>query len=67
MAALTGVPLAIGAKMLAGGEIEARGVVAPEACVPPDRFLDELGSRGIPVYEMGVDRAVNTDAALAPS
>ena len=61
MAALTGVPLAIGAKMLAAGEIEARGVVAPEACVPPDRFLAELGRRGIPVYEMGVDRAVNAE------
>lgn len=48
---LTGVPLAIGALMLGRGEIARRGVVAPEACVPPDAFIAELAQRGIRVYE----------------
>ena len=55
MAQLTGIPLAIGARMLARGAIDATGVVAPEACVPPDEFLAQLGQRGIVTYEMGID------------
>ena len=48
---LTGLPLAIGALMLGRGEITQRGVVAPEACIPPDGFIAELAKRGITVYE----------------
>lgn len=48
---LTGVPLAIGAVILGRGEITQRGVVAPEACIPPDVFIRELAKRDIRVYE----------------
>jgi len=48
---LTGVPLAIGALMLGRGEVTERGVLAPEACLQPDRFLDELAKRSIAIYE----------------
>jgi len=48
---LTGLPLAIGALMLGRGEITRRGVLAPEACVPPDAFIAELAMRGITVYQ----------------
>ncbi len=45
----TGVPPAIGATMLARGDIEARGVVPPEVAVDPIPFFRELGKRGIEV------------------
>ncbi|MDD5748672.1 MAG: saccharopine dehydrogenase NADP-binding domain-containing protein [Actinomycetota bacterium] len=48
---LTGIPLAIGALMLGRGQIEKKGVNAPEGCVDPGIFLDELGKRGIKVFE----------------
>jgi lysine 6-dehydrogenase len=49
---LTGLPLAIGALMLARGDIHAPGVVAPEACIEPDPFLAELEERGVAVHDM---------------
>lgn len=52
MRELTGLPLAIGALMLARGEINKPGVVAPEACIDPEPFLAELGRRGVAVQEM---------------
>lgn len=48
---LTGVPLAIGALMLGRGEIEEKGVQAPENCIEPDRFFAELAARDVKVYE----------------
>lgn len=36
---VTGGPLAVFASMMLGGEIRAKGVVAPEACVDPDAFV----------------------------
>jgi saccharopine dehydrogenase-like NADP-dependent oxidoreductase len=56
---LTGLPLAIGGLMLAHSEITVRGVVAPEACIPPDPFLSELGRRGVKVYAMAADQPIN--------
>lgn len=50
MNALTGVPLAIGALMLGRGAITQRGVIAPEACVPPAQFISELAKRGIKIF-----------------
>jgi saccharopine dehydrogenase-like NADP-dependent oxidoreductase len=35
----TGTPVAIGAKMLAEGEIKSPGVFAPEGCIPPEDFV----------------------------
>ncbi|MGC9319328.1 MAG: saccharopine dehydrogenase family protein [Armatimonadota bacterium] len=51
MERLTGLPLAIGAAMIGRGEITQRGVMAPEACIPPDTFIAELAKRSITVYE----------------
>jgi saccharopine dehydrogenase-like NADP-dependent oxidoreductase len=67
MAQLTGIPLAIGARMLARGAIDATGVVAPEACVPPDEFLAQLGQRGIVTYEMGIDHPLEAVPAAVAS
>ncbi|MGI5823800.1 MAG: saccharopine dehydrogenase family protein [Dethiobacteria bacterium] len=46
---LTGIPLSIGACMLAQGKIKRFGVFAPEApdAVDPEVFLQELARRGI--------------------
>lgn len=44
-----GVPLSIGAQMIARGEITARGVVPPERAIPPERFFEELARRGIQI------------------
>jgi saccharopine dehydrogenase-like NADP-dependent oxidoreductase len=52
MKELTGLPLAIGALWLARGEIHMPGVVAPEACIEPDPFLDELERRGVRVHDL---------------
>ena len=48
---LTGLPMAIGAVMLARGDILRRGVMAPEACIPPDLFIEEMSQRGVKFYE----------------
>jgi lysine 6-dehydrogenase len=45
----TGVPLSIVGQMLARGEINTPGVLCPETSVPAERFLHELGRRGITV------------------
>jgi len=42
----TGLPSAIVAQMIAAGEITARGVLPPEACVQPEPFFAELAKRG---------------------
>jgi lysine 6-dehydrogenase len=52
MPELTGLPLAIGALMLARGDVRMPGVVAPEACIEPEPFLDELERRGVTVQDM---------------
>lgn len=51
MGRLTGIPAAIGALMLARGEIAAKGVFAPEGCIEPRPFLAELARRGIEIHE----------------
>ena len=45
----TGFPAAIGALMLARGDIRGTGVAAPENIVPPQPFFRELEQRGIRV------------------
>lgn len=41
----TATPAAVGAEMIAKGEIKAPGVYAPEGCVPPKKFLSNLIGR----------------------
>lgn len=38
----TATPAALGAQMIATGDISSPGVQAPEACVPPQRFLNAM-------------------------
>jgi len=52
MPELTGIPLAIGALMLARGDIKMTGVVAPEACIEPEPFFSELERRGVAIHEL---------------
>jgi saccharopine dehydrogenase-like NADP-dependent oxidoreductase len=52
MPELTGIPLAMGALMLARGDINMAGVVGPEACIEPEPFLSELERRGVEIHDM---------------
>jgi len=47
----TGWPASIGAQMLARGEIKAKGVLPPEACIDPVPFFAQLAKRNIAIYE----------------
>jgi lysine 6-dehydrogenase len=46
-----GIPLSIGAQMIARGEVERAGVVPPEQAFRAQPFFDELAWRGIHVHE----------------
>jgi saccharopine dehydrogenase-like NADP-dependent oxidoreductase len=52
MRRLTGIPAAIGAGMLARGEVEAKGVYAPEGCLEPEPFFAELARRQILIEQL---------------
>lgn len=43
----TASPPALGAEMIAKGEIKSPGVQAPEACIPARKFMNELMKKGI--------------------
>jgi lysine 6-dehydrogenase len=47
MMRMTAFPASIIAQMIARGDIQTRGVLRPETCVPVKLFLTELASRGI--------------------
>lgn len=55
MGPATGLPAAIGAEMLAGKAITAKGVVSPEECIAPKPFIDEVLRR---VREISPDTVV---------
>jgi saccharopine dehydrogenase-like NADP-dependent oxidoreductase len=46
-----GIPLSIGAQMLAKGQVKGRGVLPPEQTLDPAIFFSELTRRGIIVHE----------------
>jgi lysine 6-dehydrogenase len=46
-----GIPLSIGAQMLAQGRVKQKGVLPPEACFDPINFFKELSKRGIEISE----------------
>ncbi|RMF27312.1 MAG: hypothetical protein D6759_17980, partial [Chloroflexi bacterium] len=50
-----GIPLSIGAQLIAHGETTGRGVLPPEQALPTDRFFAELARRGITVEEQIVE------------
>jgi saccharopine dehydrogenase (NAD+, L-lysine-forming) len=51
MAPGTGLPASIAALMMNAGEVSEKGVVAPEGCINPDRFLSELLKRGARIHQ----------------
>ncbi len=51
MAPGTGLPASIAALMMDAGEVTAKGVVAPEGCVDPDKFLSEFMKRGARIHQ----------------
>lgn len=55
MKRITSIPAALGAVMLAQGEIEKRGVFAPEALIDPDTMLSRLEPYGIEVERHEAD------------
>lgn len=51
---VTGTCLAAFASLMLEGQVAGKGVTAPEACVDPRRYLDEL-KRALPEYDMKLD------------
>jgi lysine 6-dehydrogenase len=48
----TAFPTSIIAQLLAHGTIQARGVRPPEACVPGDVMINELGKRKVKIKQI---------------
>jgi len=57
-AAGTGLPVSIAALMLDAGEITAKGVVAPEACVDPKKYLAQMLQRGAKIHLTETSRSL---------
>jgi saccharopine dehydrogenase-like NADP-dependent oxidoreductase len=55
-----GVPLSIGAQLVAHGQVTGRGVLPPERALPTAPFFAELARRGIAVEE-----AISEEGELA--
>lgn len=51
MAPGTGLPASIAALMLDAGDVTVRGVVAPEGCIDPEKFLTALLQRGAKIHQ----------------
>lgn len=51
MAPGTGLPASIAALMMDAGEVTVKGVVAPEGCINPEKFLNELLKRGAKIHQ----------------
>ncbi|MBN2124427.1 MAG: saccharopine dehydrogenase NADP-binding domain-containing protein [Deltaproteobacteria bacterium] len=58
MAPGTGLPASIAALMMDAGEVAVKGVVAPEGCIDPARFLAELLKRGARIYQTETIRSM---------
>jgi saccharopine dehydrogenase (NAD+, L-lysine-forming) len=51
MAPGTGLPASIAALMMDAGEVTVKGVVAPEGCINPEKFLAALLQRGARIHQ----------------
>ena len=51
MAPGTGLPASIAALMMEAGEVTVKGVVAPEGCIDPEKFLAALIKRGARIHQ----------------
>ena len=50
MDALTGLPASVAVQLIGEGKVEGRGVMGPEACLPPEEFVERLRGKGIRFY-----------------
>ncbi len=46
-----GIPLSIGAQLIAAGQVESHGVLPPELALPVAPFFEQLAARGITIEE----------------
>jgi lysine 6-dehydrogenase len=60
MAPGTGLPASIAALMMDAGEVSVKGVVAPEGCIDPDKFLAELLKRGARIHQTETVKSILT-------
>lgn len=51
MAPGTGLPASIAALMMDDGDVTVKGVVAPEGCIDPEKFLSALLKRGAKIHQ----------------
>ena len=51
MAPGTGLPASIAALMMDAGDVTIKGVVAPEGCIDPDKFLGAFLKRGARIHQ----------------
>ena len=51
MAPGTGLPASIAALMMEAGDVTVKGVVAPEGCIDPEKFLAALLKRGAKIHQ----------------
>ncbi len=51
MAPGTGLPASIAALMMDAGDVTETGVVAPEGCIDPDKFLEAFLARGARIHQ----------------
>lgn len=51
MAPGTGLPASIAALMMNDGDVTAKGVVAPEGCIDPEKFLSAFLKRGARIHQ----------------
>ena len=51
MAPGTGLPASIAALMMDAGDVTVKGVVAPEGCIDPEKFLAALIQRGAKIHQ----------------
>ncbi len=51
MAPGTGLPASIAALMMDAGDVTVKGVVAPEGCIDPDKFLGAFLKRGARIHQ----------------
>jgi len=56
----TGIPASIGALMLASGQVEVKGVVPPEGCIDPEKFIAAFVQRGAKIYQTETIRSLLT-------
>lgn len=58
MAPGTGLPASIAALMIGAGEVTVKGVVAPEGCIDPEKFLSALIQRGAKIHQTETIRSI---------